>query len=244
VTELCIEATDGRVPVIAGTGSNSTEETIQFARHAEKARADAQLVVTPYYNKPTQEGLYRHFKAVHDSSGLPIVIYNIPSRSVVDLSFETITLLARLPRVVGLKDATGDLSRPGRTRLLVGKDFSQLSGDDATSLGFLAQGGHGAISVTANVAPRLCSEMQVLWQRGDSVEAQRVSFRLTALHQALFLESSPAPVKYAASLLGISTGEVRLPLCAITDCTKARVREAMDLAGIIRFRSDGAFAKA
>jgi 4-hydroxy-tetrahydrodipicolinate synthase len=128
--------------------------------------------------------------------------------------------------------------------LLVGKDFSQLSGDDATSLGFLAQGGHGAISVTANVAPRLCSEMQVLWQRGDSVEAQRVSFRLTALHQALFLESSPAPVKYAASLLGISTGEVRLPLCAITDCTKARVREAMDLAGIIRFRSDGAFAKA
>jgi 4-hydroxy-tetrahydrodipicolinate synthase len=150
VTELCIEAAEGRVQVIAGTGSNSTEETIQFARHAEKAGADAQLVVTPYYNKPTQQSLYRHFKAVHDSCGLPIVIYNIPSRSVVDLTLQTMVLLARLPRVVGVKDATGDLSRPGRTRLAVGEEFSQLSGDDARSLGFLAQGGHGSISVTSN----------------------------------------------------------------------------------------------
>jgi 4-hydroxy-tetrahydrodipicolinate synthase len=234
LTELCVEAANRRVPVLAGTGSNSTEETIEFARHAERAGADAQLVVTPYYNKPTQEGLYLHFKAVHDSCGLPIVIYNIPSRSVVDMTVETMTELAKLPRIIGVKDATGDLTRPVRTKLAIGSGFSLLGGDDGTSLAFLAQGGHGLISVTANVAPRLCVAMQDAWQRGDTLKAQQFNEMLTPLHQALFLETSPSPVKYAASLLGLSTPDVRLPLCGIKDATKAKVRAAMAQAGLIK----------
>jgi 4-hydroxy-tetrahydrodipicolinate synthase len=233
VTELCIEVAARRVPVIAGTGSNSTEETIDFSKHAEKAGADAQLVVTPYYNKPTQEGLYQHFKAVHDHSGLPIIIYNIPSRSVVDMSVETMVELAKLPRIIGVKDATGDLSRPLSTRLAIGPDFSLLSGDDATALAFLAQGGHGVISVTGNVAPKICAAMQAAWRSGEVREAQRINEILAPLNRALFLESSPSPVKYAASLLGLSTAEVRLPLCEITDTTKSRVRDAMARAGLV-----------
>jgi 4-hydroxy-tetrahydrodipicolinate synthase len=234
VTELCIEVAARRVPVIAGTGSNSTQETIDFSRHAEKAGADAQLVVTPYYNKPTQEGLYQHFKAVHDYSGLPIIIYNIPSRSVVDMSVETMVELAKLPRIIGVKDATGDLSRPLYTGLAVGPDFSLVSGDDATALAFLAQGGHGVISVTANVAPKICHAMQAAWRSGEVRQAQRINEILAPLNRALFLETSPSPVKYAASLLGLSTAEVRLPLCEITDTTKSRVRDAMARIGLVQ----------
>ncbi len=234
MTELCIEAASRRVPVLAGTGSNSTEETIEFARHAERAGADAQLVVIPYYNKPTQEGLYLHFKAVHDSCGLPIVIYNIPSRSVIDMTIETMTELAKLPRVIGVKDATGDLARPMRTKLAIGPGFTLLGGDDGTSLAFLAQGGHGLISVTSNVAPRLCVGIHDAWQRGDLLKAQQINEMLAPLHQALFLETSPSPVKYAASLLGLSTPDVRLPLCEIKDATKAKVRGAMAQAGLIK----------
>lgn len=234
VTELCIEVGARRVPVIAGIGSNSTEETIDFSRHAEKAGADAQLVVTPYYNKPTQEGLYQHFKAVHDHSGLPIIIYNIPSRSAVDMSVKTMVELAKLPRIIGVKDATGDLSRPLYTRLAIGPDFSILSGDDATALALLAQGGQGVISVTSNVAPKICVAMQAAWQLGEVREAQRINEILAPLNRALFAETSPSPVKFAASLLGLSTAEVRLPLCEIKDTTKSRVREAMARVGLVQ----------
>jgi 4-hydroxy-tetrahydrodipicolinate synthase len=236
LTELCIEVAKRRIPVLAGTGSNSTQETIEFARNAERAGADAQLVVTPYYNKPTQEGLYLHFKAVHDSCGLPIVIYNIPSRSVVDMTVETMAQLAKLPRIIGVKDATGDLTRPVRTKLAIGTAFSLLGGDDGTALAFLAQGGHGVISVTSNVAPRICVEMQDAWRRGDLSKAQQLNEMLAPLHQALFMETNPAPVKYAASLLGLSTPDVRLPLCEIRDVTKAKVREVMARLGLFKCR--------
>ena len=236
LTELCVEAARRRVPVVAGTGSNSTQETIEFARHAERAGANVQLVVTPYYNKPTQEGLYLHFKAVHDSCGLPIIIYNIPSRSVVDMTIETMVELAKLPRIIGVKDATSDLTRPVRTRLAIGAPFSLLGGDDATALAFLAQGGHGVISVTSNVAPRICVEMQDVWRRGDISKAQQLNEMLTPLHQALFMETNPAPVKYAASLLGLSTPDVRLPLCEIKDVTKTKVREVMVRLGLFKYR--------
>ncbi len=233
VAELCIEVAKGRVPVIAGTGSNSTAEAIALAKHAEKAGADAQLVVTPYYNKPTQEGLYRHYKAIHDSCGLPIVIYNIPGRSVIDMSVETMARLAELPRIVGVKDATNDLTRPLRTKLAIGPEFSMLSGEDGTAVAFLAQGGHGCISVTSNVAPKLCAEMHIAWQRGDLATVQSINERLMPLHLALFAETSPAPVKYAASLLGLCTAELRLPLCEIQEATKAKVRDAMARLGLI-----------
>jgi 4-hydroxy-tetrahydrodipicolinate synthase len=234
VVELCIETAKGRVPVVAGTGSNSTAEAIDFAKHAEKAGADAQLVVTPYYNKPTQEGLYRHFKAIHDSCALPIVVYNIPPRSVIDMTVETMARLAELPRIVGVKDSTNDLTRPVRTKLAIGGEFSLLSGEDGTALAFLAQSGHGCISVTANVAPKLCSEMHVAWQKGDVAKARAVNEKLMPLHQALFIESSPGPVKYAASLLGHCTAELRLPLCEIHEASKAKVREAMTRVGLIK----------
>jgi 4-hydroxy-tetrahydrodipicolinate synthase len=237
ITELCIEVAAHRVPVIAGTGSNSTEETIDFSRHAEKAGADAQLVVTPYYNKPTQEGLYQHFKAVHDHSGLPIIIYNIPSRSVVDMSVETTAELAKLPRIIGVKDATGDLSRPLYTRLAVGPDFSIISGDDATALALLTQGGQGVISVTSNIAPKICVAMQAAWQSGEVREAQRINEILAPLNRALFLETSPSPIKYAASLLGLSTAEVRLPLCEIKETTRSSVRDAMARVGLIQLEN-------
>ncbi|HXQ65359.1 MAG TPA: 4-hydroxy-tetrahydrodipicolinate synthase [Alphaproteobacteria bacterium] len=234
VTELCVEVAKGRVPVIAGTGSNSTEEAIGFARHAEKAGADAQLVVTPYYNKPTQEGLYRHFKAIHDSCALPIVIYNIPPRSVVDMTVETMARLAKLPRIVGVKDATNDLTRPLRTKLAIGGKFSLLSGEDGTALAFLAGSGHGCISVTSNVAPRLCAGMHEAWQKGNLKRAQELNESLMPLHLALFTETSPAPVKYAASLLGLCSADVRLPLCEIQDTTKAKVRDAMAHLGLLK----------
>jgi 4-hydroxy-tetrahydrodipicolinate synthase len=233
LTQLCVESAAGRVPVIAGTGSNSTQETIDFARHAEKVGADAQLVVAPYYNKPTQRGLYQHFKAVHDNSGLPIIIYNIPSRSVVDISLETTVELFKLPRVAGLKDASGNLPRFLEIRSASGPEVALLAGDDALYLPFLVQGGDGIISVTSNVAPRLCVAIHAAWQSGEVKKAQRINQILAPLNRALFLETSPAPVKYAASLLDLSTAEVRLPLCAIEENTKAKVCEAMARAELL-----------
>ncbi len=232
VVELCIEAAAGRVPVIAGTGSNSTAEAIHLTRHAKQAGAAAALVVMPYYNKPTAEGQYRHFKAIHDAADIPIIIYNIPGRSVVDMSIETMAKLAKLPNIVGVKDATNDLARPVRTKNAIGPDFCMLSGEDATIMAFLAQGGHGCISVTANVAPRLLSEMHGAWQRGDVKSAMSINERLTPLHEALFCEASPGPVKYAANLLGHCQADLRLPLCEIAETSKHKVQRALASAGL------------
>lgn len=233
VVSLTVEVAKGRVPVIAGTGSNSTEEAIALTRHAREAGADAALVVTPYYNKPSQEGLYQHYKAIHDAVDLPIIIYNIPGRSVIDMSVATMARLAKLPNIVGVKDATADLARPLRTRVEIGPDFCQLSGEDATVTAFLAQGGVGCISVTANVAPALCSQLHEAWQRGDLVEMARIRDILMPLHHAMFVETSPAPVKYAASLLGKSTPDVRLPLVPCSGEGRTVVEEAMRKAGLI-----------
>lgn len=233
VVELCIEAAGGKVPVMAGTGSNSTDEAIALTRHAKQAGAQAALVVTPYYNKPSQEGLYQHFKAIHDAADLPIFIYNIPGRSVVDMSVATMARLAKLPNIVGVKDATADLSRPSRLLQEVGPDFIQLSGEDATALAFNAQGGVGCISVTANVAPALCSAMQTAWAKGDLKEAFRLRDVLSPLHDSMFVETSPAPVKFAASLLGLASDEVRLPLVPASDAARAAVRGAMTKAGLL-----------
>ncbi|HEV7370982.1 4-hydroxy-tetrahydrodipicolinate synthase [Arenibaculum sp.] len=233
IVELCIEASAGRVPVIAGTGSNSTDEAIMLSRHAKQAGADAVLVVTPYYNRPTQEGLYQHFKAIHDAVDVPIIIYNIPPRSAVDMSVATMARLAKLPNIVGVKDATADLARPLRTRIEIGPEFCQLSGEDATVAAFLAQGGHGCISVTANVAPAQCAALHKAWQAQDFATVERLRDQLMPLHHAMFVESSPSPVKYAASLLGLCSEEVRLPLVTVSDATRAVVRDAMVKAGVL-----------
>ncbi len=233
VTELCIEVAKGRVPVIAGAGSNSTDEAIHLARHAKKAGADAALVVTPYYNKPTQEGLYQHFKAVHDAADIPILIYNIPGRSVIDMTVETMARLAKLPNIAGVKDATADLMRPALTRAAIDGDFCQMSGEDGTVVPFLAQGGHGCISVTANIAPRQCADLHEAWQRGDMATVSAINDRLMPLHLALFVEASPGPVKFGASLLGLCENRLRLPLVCITPQTETRVRDAMAHAGLI-----------
>lgn len=233
VISQAVEVAKGRVPVIAGTGSNSTEEAIQLTRHAKQIGADAALVVTPYYNKPSQEGLYQHYKAIHDAVDIPIIIYNIPGRSVIDMSVATMARLAKLPNIVGVKDATADLVRPLRTRVEIGPDFCQLSGEDATATAFLAQGGVGCISVTANVAPALCAQMQNAWAAGDLVEMARIRDILMPLHHAMFVETSPAPVKYAASLLGKSSPDVRLPLVACSAEGRVAVEEAMRKAGLI-----------
>jgi 4-hydroxy-tetrahydrodipicolinate synthase len=233
VVELCIEVAKGRIPVVAGTGSNSTVEAIDFTRHAKQAGADAALIVTPYYNKPTQEGLYQHYKAIHDAVDLPIIIYNIPARCVIDMSVATMARLAKLPNIVGVKDATNDLARPLRTRAAIGPDFAILSGEDVTALPLLAQGGDGCISVTANVAPRACAKMHEAWQKGDVRAAMQINERLGPLHDALFVETSPAPVKYAASLLEKSTPDVRLPLVPASPEAQEKVRSAMRAAGVL-----------
>jgi 4-hydroxy-tetrahydrodipicolinate synthase len=232
VTELCVEVAAGKVPVIAGTGSNSTAEAVSLTQHAKQAGADAALVVTPYYNKPTQEGLYRHYKAIHDAAEIPIVIYNIPGRSIVDMSVQTMARLAKLPRIVGVKDATADLTRPAKTRAAIDADFTQLSGEDATIVPFLAQGGHGCISVTANVAPRPCADLHDAWQKRDFDTVARINDRLMPLHEALFAESSPGPVKYAASQLGLCENRLRLPMVCVTAETEGKVRDAMTHAGL------------
>ncbi len=233
VVEIAIEVAKGRVPVIAGAGSNSTEEAIALTRHAQKAGAAAALIVTPYYNKPTQEGLYLHFTAIAESVDLPIIIYNIPPRSVVDMSVETMARLARHKNIIGVKDATANLARPLHTRRACGAGFCQLSGEDHTALAFLAAGGDGCISVTANVAPRLCSEMHSAWQEGRINDAIDIQDRLVPLHDALFVETSPGPVKFAASLLGKTEAVCRLPLAPVAAATAERVRAAMTEVGLL-----------
>lgn len=228
VIELCIEVAKGsKTPVIAGAGSNSTEESIALAKHAKEVGAKGILVVTPYYNKPNQEGLYRHFKAIHDSVDIPIILYNIPGRSVIDLNDVTIARLSHLENIVGIKDATGDITRVSNLRHLIGESFTQLSGEDETALAFNAQGGVGCISVTANIAPKQVAEVQRLWLRGESKKALLAHDKLIPLHQAMFAETSPCPVKYAASALGICKPELRLPLVEVTDSTKRLIDKAM-----------------
>ncbi|MBS0564980.1 MAG: 4-hydroxy-tetrahydrodipicolinate synthase [Proteobacteria bacterium] len=233
VIEEVVKAAAGRIPVIAGAGSNNTAEGIDLIRHAEKVGADAALVVTPYYNKPTQRGLIAHFRALHDASNLPIIIYNIPGRSVVDMTPETMGELAKLPRIVGVKDATGKIERVSQQRAACGADFLQLSGEDATALGFNAHGGTGCISVTANVAPRLCAEFQMATLAGDYAKALAYQDRLMPLHEAIFIEPGLAGAKYGLARLGRCSEEVRLPLTGLLDATKARIDAAMRHAGLL-----------
>jgi len=233
VVEWCVEQAKGRVPVIAGAGSNSTQEAVALARHAQHCGADAVLVVTPYYNKPTQEGLYQHFRAINDAIGIPIIVYNIPARSVIDMSVDTMKRLFDLKNIAGVKDATANVVRVSQQRAAMGGDFNQLSGEDATALGFMAHGGHGCISVTSNVAPRLCAEFQSACLRGDYGAALGLQDKLLPLHTALFIETSPAPVKYALSVLGKCADTLRLPMVPVAERTKAVVREAMIHAGLI-----------
>jgi 4-hydroxy-tetrahydrodipicolinate synthase len=233
VVDVCIDEARGRVPVIAGAGSNNTVEAIELARHAEKAGADAALVVTPYYNKPTQEGLYRHFKAVNDAVGIPIIIYNIPPRSVVDMSIDTMKRLYELPNIVGVKDATGDLGRVSRQRHAMGAEFIQLSGEDMTALAHMAAGGHGCISVSANVAPGPCAELMESALKRDYAHALHIQDRLTPLHGAIFVEPGVCGAKYALSVMGRARNEMRLPLTPIGEATEAVIRRAMVHAGIL-----------
>ena len=233
VVEIAVKVSHGRIPVIAGAGSNSTAEAIELAQHAKEAGADAILVVTPYYNKPTQEGMFLHFSAIADSADIPMIIYNIPPRSVVDMSVETMARLAKHKNIIGVKDATANLVRPLHTRRACGDDFCQLSGEDHTALSFNAAGGVGCISVTANIAPRLCSDMQTAWMQGRFADAMAIQNRLVPLHDALFSETSPGPVKYAASLLGKTSEKCRLPLAPLMEPTRARVRAAMTEVGLL-----------
>ena len=234
VIEICIDEVKGRVPVIAGTGSNSTREALDFTLQAAEAGADAALVVVPYYNKPTQDGLYAHFKAIADAVDIPIIVYNVPGRTVANISVETLARLSHDCRnIIGTKDASADLTRPSRQRQFSGKDFIQLSGEDGTALGFNAHGGVGCISVTANVAPRLCAEFQEAMLKGDYATALALQDRLMPLHHAMFVETSPGTVKYAASLLGMCSPEARLPMVPVVESTKKAVREAMIHAGLL-----------
>ena len=238
VIELCVKESKGKIPVIAGTGSNSTEEAISLTKYAEKIGANAALVVTPYYNKPTQEGLYQHFKAINDNCSIPILIYNIPPRSVVDMNVDTMARLFELKNIIGVKDATANLNRVDEQKRKMGKDFLQLSGEDGTALEFNLRGGTGCISVTANVAPKLCSEFQEasLSKNNSNLmsKAKEINDKLMPLHESLFIESNPSPVKYAASLLKLASDEVRLPLVKITEETKKTVRSAMVYANLIQ----------
>jgi 4-hydroxy-tetrahydrodipicolinate synthase len=233
VVEMAVEVSAGRVPVIAGAGSNNTAHSIELAKIAKQARADAVLVVAPYYNRPSQDGIVAHFKAISDAVDIPIVVYNVPGRTVVDISVETMGRLAQLPNVVGTKDASSDMSRVARHRALAGDAFVMLSGDDPSAVGFNANGGVGCISVTANVAPKLCAQVQEATLRGDFAAAREIDAKLAALHKALFIEPSPAPTKYACSLLGWCTDEVRLPIISCSDAAKAAVRSAMTQAGLL-----------
>jgi 4-hydroxy-tetrahydrodipicolinate synthase len=232
VVEWCIEETKGRVPVIAGAGSNNTVEAVDFAVHAQKAGANAVLVVTPYYNKPTQEGMYQHYKAINDAIDIPIILYNIPGRSVVDLSVDTMKRLSELKNITGVKDATGNPLRMAMQRHVLGPKFNQLSAEDGAALGFMAHGGHGCISVTSNVAPRLCAQFQNACLKGDFAEALKIHDRLMPLHTNLFLESNPSPAKYALSLLRDMTPDVRLPLVPVMESTKVAVKAALVHAGL------------
>ncbi len=233
VIELCIEAANGRVPVIAGTGSNNTLDAIEYTQHAKDVGADGALIVAPYYNKPSQEGLYQHYKAIHDAVEIPIIVYNIPGRSTVDISVETMVRLAKLPNIVGVKDATGDATRISRQRAAIGDDFLLLSGDDPMALASAANGGHGCISVTSNIAPKLCSEFQVACMSGDFKTALSYQDRLLAVHDVMFVEPNPGPAKYAASLMGLCQPDVRLPLIAISEGTRQSVEAAISKLGLL-----------
>ncbi len=237
VIELTIEVAKGRVPVIAGTGSNSTAEAIELTEYAAKVGADAALIVTPYYNKPTQEGLYQHYKAINDAVDIPIIIYNIPGRSVIDMSVDTMTRCYELKNVVGVKDATANLARTSQQRLAMGPEFNLLSGEDATALGFMAHGGHGCISVVSNVAPRLCADFQNACLAGDYKTALVLQDRLMPLHDAMFCEPNPGPVKYAASRLGLCEAEMRLPLVPISQASQRIVDAALARVGLIQARA-------
>ncbi len=228
VIDICVDQAAGRIPVIAGAGSNNPIEAIEFSQHAEKAGADATLHVAGYYNKPNQRGLYEHFKAVHDNSGLPIIVYNIPGRAIVNITPENLAEMAKLPRIIGVKDATGDLSRPWLERELIGDDFIYLSGEDATASSYNASGGTGCISVTANVAPALCAEMQLACLDGDFAKARELQDKLMPLHRLMFAEPSPAGAKYACSLLGLCSAEARAPITELSDETKSAIRSAME----------------
>ena len=236
VIELCVKESGGKLPVFAGTGSNSTEEAISLTTHAEKIGADAALIVTPYYNKPTQEGLYQHYKAINDKCGIPIIIYNIPGRSVIDMSVDTMAKLYELKNIIGVKDATGELNRVDETLKKMGKDFIQLTGNDDNALEFNKRGGVGAISVTANIAPKLCSEFQkfsVLNDEKSKSEAEKLNEILQPVHHSMFVESNPSPVKYAAKLLNLCEDDVRLPLVKVTESTKEIVKKALKSANLI-----------
>ena len=236
VIELCIKETKGKIPVIAGTGSNSTAEAISLTKHAEKVGADGALVVTQYYNKPTQEGLYQHYKAINDKCGIPIIIYNIPSRSVIDMTVETMTRLFELKNIIGVKDATGNLDRVNQQKEKMGNDFIQLTGEDGNVLEFNKRGGVGCISVTANIAPKLCSDFQKFSfskNNNELKEAERINELLQPVHKSLFIESNPSPVKYAAKLLNLCSDDVRLPLVKVTDSTKEAIKEALQSAKLI-----------
>ncbi len=233
IVETCIDVADGKVPVIAGTGSNSTQEAIELTHHAKQAGASAALVVTPYYNKPTQNGLIAHYTAIHDECGLPIIIYNIPGRSVINMSVDTMAELAALPNIVGVKDATSDLTRPLETRLACGTAFCQLSGEDGIVIPFMAAGGVGCISVTANIAPRICSDLHTAWRAGDLDTVMVLQDTLTPIHNAMFCETNPGPVKYAASLLGKCSPDTRLPLVDAAQSSKDLVQIALKGAGLL-----------
>ena len=228
IIEETIRINDKRIPIIAGTGSNNTAEAIDFTTHAEKVGASAALVVTPYYNKPTQSGLYNHFKAIADSVKIPIIIYNIPGRSVVDMTIDTMVKLSKKENILGVKDATNDLFRPLLTQTIMKKNFCYLSGEDGTALAYLAQGGHGCISVTANVAPHLCSQMHQAWREKDIEKSQNINLKLAKLHETLFIESSPGPVKFAAYLIGLCNSDTRLPLVDIQESTKVKIKECLE----------------
>ena len=236
VIELCIKEAKGKIPVIAGTGSNSTAEAISLTKHAEKVGADGALIVTPYYNKPTQEGLYQHYKAINDSCGIPIIIYNIPSRSVIDMTVETMARLFELKNIIGVKDATGNLDRVNQQKEKMGNDFIQLTGEDGNVLEFNKRGGVGCISVTANIAPKLCSDFQKFSSsknNNELKEAERINELLQPVHKSLFIESNPSPVKYAAKLLNLCSDDVRLPLVKVTNSTKEAIKEALQSAKLI-----------
>ncbi len=236
VIELCVKESNGKLPVIAGTGSNSTAEAISLTTHAEKMGANGALIVTPYYNKPTQEGLYQHYKAINDKCGIPIIIYNIPSRSVIDMTVDTMARLSELKNIVGVKDATGDLNRINKTLDKMGKEFIQLTGNDDNALEFNRRGGVGTISVTANIAPKLCSEFQrfsVMNDQKSQLESEKLNKILQPIHHSMFIESNPSPVKYAAKLLNLCEDDVRLPLVKVTDNTKEIVKKALQSAKLI-----------
>ncbi len=232
IVKRTVDIVKGRIPIIAGSGSNSTREAIRLTSHAKEAGANAALIVTPYYNKPTQLGMVEHYRAIHDEVQIPIIIYNIPGRCMVDMSVETMAELAKLPNIVGVKDAAGDLARPLITRHVIGADFCQLSGDDITAGAFLAQGGVGCISVLSNIAPKECADLQNAWVNGDCKAFESLRDRLVPLARDLFCESSPAPVKYAASILGICKGDVRRPLLPASKMAQEKVEAALDFAGI------------